>query len=154
MEIKKHCKYKFSDQCNLIYRLSNEKTQSVNCQKKKKWTSLHCLQVFQKCVQYSEESAYQQECRNAGHKYGLHRVNRSMLWVSKSMISCTINVLHVIVLKLPDVIFYTLKREICFTFLNKSKERPACFKMTLLVLCLWTFSQTSIYICFSLIIFY
>lgn len=50
------------------------------------------------------------------------RLNRSVLWVTKSMLSCTINVLHAIVLKLPDVIiFYALKREICFTFLNRSE---------------------------------
>lgn len=36
MEIKKHCKYKFSDQHNLIYRFSNEKTQSQSTAKKKK----------------------------------------------------------------------------------------------------------------------
>lgn len=35
MEIKKHCKCKFSDQRNLIYRFSNEKTQSQSTAKKK-----------------------------------------------------------------------------------------------------------------------
>lgn len=48
-------------------------------------------------------------------------LNRRMFWVKKSMLGCTINVLHVIVLKLPDVVFYALKREICISFLNKSK---------------------------------